>query len=61
MYNSVEDIDLFAGLFLEDPAFNGAFVGETFLCLIGDQVIQIYFSKMWECVYKPLLNISSPA
>ena len=38
VYKSVEDIDLFVGLYLEDPGFNGALVGQTFLCLIGDQV-----------------------
>jgi hypothetical protein len=38
VYQNVEDIDLFAGMFMENPAFNGAFVGQTFLCIIGDQV-----------------------
>ena len=36
-YQRVEDIDLFVGMYLENGNYNGAFVGRTFLCLIGDQ------------------------
>ncbi len=41
VYRNVEDIDLFVGMFLERPAFNGAFVGQTFLCIIGDQFARL--------------------
>jgi len=37
----VADIDLFVGMFLEDPGFNGGLVGKTFLCLIGDQFARL--------------------
>ena len=36
VYNDVADIDLFTGMYMETPGFNGAFVGRTFLCLIGE-------------------------
>ena len=41
VYQSVEDVDLFVGMFLERPEFNDAFVGPTFLCLIGDQFARL--------------------
>lgn len=41
VYNNVNDIDLFVGMSLERPGFNGAFVGPTFLCLIGDQFVRL--------------------
>jgi len=40
-YRTVEDIDLFAGMFLENPGFNNGLVGPTFLCLIGDQFARL--------------------
>ena len=36
VYNSVDDIDLFAGAIMETPEYQGSYVGRTFLCLIGD-------------------------
>ena len=36
VYNSVDDIDLFAGAMMETPEYQGSYVGRTFLCLIGD-------------------------
>ncbi len=41
MYADVNDIDLFIGMVLENPGANGALVGETFLCLIGDQFARL--------------------
>ena len=42
VYESVEDIDLFVGMSLETPVANsGALVGDTFLCLIGDQFARL--------------------
>ena len=41
MYQSVEDIDLYVGMFLENPSGSGALVGNTFLCLIGDQFARL--------------------
>jgi len=41
VYRNVKDIDLFVGMFLEDPGFNGGLVGKTFLCLIGDQFARL--------------------
>ena len=41
VYNSVEDIDLFIGMALENPSNSGALVGKTFLCLIGDQFARL--------------------
>ncbi len=35
-YESVDDVDLFVGMFLERPEHQDAIVGRTFLCLIGD-------------------------
>ena len=41
-YDSVEDIDLFAGLTMEEP-FGDALVGETFICLVGDTFARLRF------------------
>lgn len=41
VYQSVDDIDLYIGMYMEEPGFNGAFVGPTFLCLIGDQFARL--------------------
>ena len=43
-YDSVDDIDLFIGMVMEQPAFNKAFVGATFLCIIGDQFARLKVS-----------------
>ena len=37
----MEDIDLYVGMTLERPSQNGALVGDTFLCLIGDQFARL--------------------
>ena len=38
VYSKVEDIDLFIGGLLEEPnKASRAIVGDTFLCIIGDQ------------------------
>lgn len=39
-YNTVDDVDLFAGLFSERPA-TGAIVGPTTLCIVGDQFARL--------------------
>ena len=39
-YKDVDDIDLFIGLIMEAPA-EGAFIGETFICLIGDTFARV--------------------
>ena len=41
LYRRVEDIDLIVGATLELPAFEGASVGNTFLCLIADQFLRL--------------------
>ena len=42
VYANVEDIDLFVGMILEEPnRSSGALVGDTFLCLIGDQFARL--------------------
>ncbi|XP_059081531.1 peroxidase-like [Tigriopus californicus] len=41
VYDRVEDIDLFVGMSMERPHTSGALVGETFLCLIGDQFARL--------------------
>jgi hypothetical protein len=41
LYRSVDDIDLFVGATLENPSFEGAVVGNTFLCLIADQFLRL--------------------
>ena len=40
MYSSVEDIDLYVGLTLEEPEA-GARVGLTNMCIIGDQLARL--------------------
>ena len=42
VYESVEDIDLFAGLTLEKK-FEDALIGETFICLIADVFARLRF------------------
>ena len=42
VYESVEDIDLFAGLTLEKK-FDDALIGETFICLIADVFARLRF------------------
>ena len=38
----MEDIDLFIGMVLEEPSRSSkALVGDTFLCLIGDQFARL--------------------
>ena len=37
----MEDIDLYVGMTLEKPSQPGALVGDTFLCLIGDQFARL--------------------
>jgi len=41
-YDVPEDIDLFAGLTMEEP-FGDALIGETFICLIGDVFARLKF------------------
>ena len=41
VYNSVDDIDLYAGMIMETPEYQGSYVGRTFLCLIGDTFARI--------------------
>ena len=42
VYSKVEDIDLFIGMVLEQPSSSSkALVGDTFLCLIGDQFARL--------------------
>ena len=41
-YESVEDIDLFAGMTLEKK-FEDALIGETFICLIADVFARLRF------------------
>jgi len=41
LYRRVEDIDLMVGATLEQPAFEGSAVGNTFLCLISDQFLRL--------------------
>jgi len=42
VYSRVEDIDLFAGMSLEKPSGEtGSPIGDTFLCLIGDQFAKL--------------------
>ena len=42
VYAKVEDIDLFIGMVLEQPSQSSkALVGDTFLCLIGDQFARL--------------------
>jgi peroxidase len=40
IYRNVADIDLFVGMTLEKPTFEGSFLGNTFLCLISDQFLR---------------------
>ncbi|XP_040566989.1 salivary peroxidase/catechol oxidase [Lepeophtheirus salmonis] len=40
IYKSVDDIDLFIGMTLEDK-FRDAFIGRTFLCIISDQFARL--------------------
>ena len=40
-YPKVEDIDLFVGMSMENPGFEDAIVGQTYLCLLGDQFARL--------------------
>ena len=42
VYESVEDVDLFVGLTLEEE-FDDALIGETFICLIADVFARLRF------------------
>ena len=41
VYDKVEDIDLFAGMFTEISEFQDSLYGPTFLCLINDQFARL--------------------
>ena len=37
----MEDIDLFVGMFSEDPGHDNALTGAMYACLIGDQFVRL--------------------
>jgi hypothetical protein len=43
VYQNVEDIDLFAGMTMENICANGGLIGCTFQCLIGDVFARVKF------------------
>ena len=53
VYKSVDDIDLFIGMTLEETAEPKAVAGDTFACLIGDQFARL---KWGDRFYYDLAN-----
>ena len=41
LYEDVEDIDLYAGLFLESSETRSQGIGQTYECLIADQFLRL--------------------
>lgn len=57
VYDKVEDIDLFAGMFTERTEFSDALYGATFLCLINDQFTRL---KLGDRYFYDLNNEINP-
>ena len=53
VYNSVDDIDLYIGMTLEETSEPKALAGDTFACLIGDQFARL---KWGDRFYYDLAN-----